>query len=194
MKSQQLSEGMTIALDGGIYEILSSVKVEPARGKPFIQTKLKVLKASKEGADTEKGVIEKSFQLDKEVEKIEPEIQDIEYLYPKENFCHFMNEDLDIIQIPAELIAEQLLFLRKEVSVKAKFFNGMPLSIELPQFLELMVIMIKEDKSDNIKKVSNATNTAILETRAEVQVPTFINANDIIKVDTTTREYVQRVN
>ena len=80
---------------------------------------------------------------------------------------------------------------KEGIELKAMFYGSSIFSVELPQFLELMVV--KTEESESAAHVANATKIAILETGAKVEVPMFIESGDIIKVDTQTNEYIQRV-
>jgi len=93
--------------------------------------------------------------------------------------------------VPSLVIGDKVNFLKEGIELKAMFYGTSIFSVELPQFLELMVV--KTEESESAVHVANATKLAILETGAKVEVPMFIESGDIIKVDTQTNEYIQRV-
>jgi len=100
-------------------------------------------------------------------------------------------ESFDQIPIKKEILGEDKMWLKGEEICSITFFNNNPIGIELPLFVELMVNNTEPGlKGDTTSK---ATKPAILETDAKIQVPLFINQNDIIKIDTRTKEYVSRV-
>lgn len=182
--ANNLSPGMTISIGSKLYRVESSVRVTVPKGKPFIKTKLRDLSTDKES--------EKNFKPDQEVKDIHLVERSLEYLYP-ENKGHVL---LDIDQLVTvigspSVIGDKINFLKEGTEVKGSFFGEELFAIELPQFLELMVA--KTDGDDDHNPLTNDMKTALLETGAEVQVPSFIGVGDIIKVDTITREYVQRV-
>jgi elongation factor P len=93
--------------------------------------------------------------------------------------------------VPSQVVSNKVNFLKEGVEVKAQFYGETIFAVDLPQFLELMV-----SKTENLKGTAaspNATKIAILETGAKIEVPPFIEVGDIIKVDTRSDEYIQRM-
>ena len=182
--SNQISPGMTLSLDGKIYRVEFSVKVTVAKGVPFIKTKLKNLMSDE--------VIEKNFKLDQSVEEVTLSERRLEYLYLEGKDYLFLDIDhLEEVLVSTEVVGDKVSYLKEAIQIKAMFYGETIFSIELPQFLELMVIKLEDLKSK--VSVSNASKIAILETGAKVEVPLFIEMGDIIKVDTHIGEYVQRI-
>lgn len=182
--SNQISPGMTISLKGKIYRVEHSVKVTVTKGVPFIKTKLKNLISDE--------LIEKNFKLDQTVEEVTLSENQLEYLYLESKDYLFLDIDhLEEVVVSIDIVGEKTNFLKEGIQVKALFYGKTIFSIELPQFLELMVVKLKDLKSK--VSVSNASQIAILETGANIEVPLFIEAGDIIKVDTHIGEYVQRI-
>jgi elongation factor P len=183
--SNQISPGMTISINKKLFRVESSVKVTVPKGTPFIKTKLRELATNK--------VIEKNFNLNQEVQDVALEERDLEYLYVEGKDYLFLDfKNLDQVLIPAAVVGENTNYLKEGTVVKASFFGESPFSVELPQFLELMVSSDEsEGKDTNI--LANATKTIVLETGAKVEVPPFIEVGDIIKIDTKSNEYIQRV-
>lgn len=182
--SNQITPGMTLSIGGKLYRVESSVKVTVAKGTPFIKTKLKDL--------TTNEVIEKNFKLDQVVNDVSLIERRIEFLYPEGNDYLFLDiGNLEQVQVPSNIVGLQVNFLKEGVDLKASFYGDTIFAIELPQFLELMVA-----KTENLKPNApgaGSTKIAILETGAKIEVPPFIEIGDIIKVDTKTEEYIQRV-
>ncbi|MCH9612315.1 MAG: Elongation factor P [Chlamydiia bacterium] len=182
--SNQLTPGMTISVDGTVFRVESSVKVTVARGVPFIKTKLKNLVT---GDD-----LEKTFKLDQPVEEVKLAERRLEYLYLEGKTHLFLDIDyLDQIVVPQEVVGNNINYLKEGIQVSAMLYGTNVFSIELPQFLELMVV--KTEDLDAEAAMSASTKLAILETGAKVSVPMFVDTGDIIKVDTLSQEYVQRV-
>ena len=98
---------------------------------------------------------------------------------------------LDQILVPPDIVGDRVNYLKEGIEVTAVFYGKKIFSLELPQFLELMVTKT-EDPNEKIS-VSNATKIGVLETGAKVEVPLFIETGDIIKVDTKSSEYIQRI-
>lgn len=182
--SNQITPGMTISVDGKIYRVESCVKVTVAKGNPFIKTKLKNLMNEE--------MIEKNFKVGQPIQDVALLERKLEYLYLEGKDYLFLDVgNLEQVLVPSDIITEKVNFLKEGTEVKALFYGNSIFSVELPQFLELMVV--KTEPSDSQPHVANATKVAVLETGAKLQVPRFVESGDIIKVDTQTSEYIQRV-
>lgn len=181
--SNQIAPGMTLSIDGKIYRVESCVKVTVAKGVPFIKTKLKNLISD--------DVIEKNFKLNQVVQDVSLAERRLEYLYIEGKDYLFLDTgSLDQVLVPADVIGDKVNYLKEGIEIKAMFYGDTIFSVELPQFLELMVVKTEPIESS---ASGNATKLAILETGAKIEVPLFIESGDIIKVDTQTNEYIQRV-
>lgn len=182
--SSQIIPGMTLSLDGKIYRVETAVKVTVSKGVPFIKTKLKSLLGDE--------VIEKNFKLNQDVQEVFLTERKLEFLYLEGKGYLFLDiGNLDQVQVSSNVIGDNVNYLKEGIEVKAMFYADTIFSIELPQFLELMVL--KTESGDTPLHVANATKIAVLETGAKVDVPLFIESGDIIKVDTATNDYIQRV-
>ena len=181
--SNQLTPGMILSLNQKLYRVESSVKVAVPKGTPFIKTKLKDLATDE--------VIEKNFKLNQPIKDVSLIERRLEFLYPEEHSFLFLDVvNLDQVLIPAPIIGNKVNFLKEGVEVKASFYGDTISVVELPAFLELMVAKIQSPQEVSSP---NGTRVAILETGAKIDVPPFIETGDIIKVDTKTEEYIQRV-
>ncbi len=182
--SSQIAPGMTLSIEGKIYRVESAVKVTVPKGVPFIKTKLKHL--------TTDEVIEKNFKIGQPVQDVSLVERRLEYLYLEGKDYLFLDiGSLDQIIVPRDVISDKVHFLKEGIELKAMFYGDSIFSVELPQFLELMVV--KAEANDAANPMANSTKVALLETGARIEVPMFIESGDIIKVDTQTNEYVQRV-
>jgi len=186
LTSNQLSPGMTISLNNRIYRVEHCVKVTVTKGggMPFIKSKLKNLITDE--------VLEKNFKLNESVEEVALEERRLEFLYLEGKDYLFLDMgNLDQVLVPASVISDKVNYLKEGIEVKAIFYGSSIFSIELPQFLELMVVKI--ESKETAVNMGNVTKTAYLETGAKIEVPLFIEVGDIIKVDTHLNEYIQRV-
>ncbi len=185
MTSNQITPGMTLNIDENIYRVESSVKVTVAKGTPFIKTKLRNLITD--------DLIEKNFKLNQSVSEVSLIDHILEFLYPEGKDYLFLDiENLEQVSVSVEILADKVEYLKEGIQVKALFYGKTIFQIELPQFLELMVV--KADPSDaESAAVSNSMKQAVLETGAKIEVPLFVETGDIIKVDTQEGEYIQRV-
>lgn len=182
--SNLITPGMTIELDEKIYRVESSVKVTMAKGVPFIKTKLKNLMNDE--------VLEKNFKIDQELEEVKLNERVLEYLYMEGKKHLFLDVDsLEQILVDSDVISDRVNYLKEGITVNSLFYGDTIFSIELPQFLELMILKTEDLDASNAMAASN--RLAILETGARIEVPMFIESGDVIKVDTKTDEYVQRV-
>ncbi|NGX42901.1 MAG: Elongation factor P [Chlamydiae bacterium] len=184
VQSNQITPGMTISISRKLYRVESSVKVTVPKGAPFIKTKLRDLTTNK--------VIEKNFKLEQEVKDVSSRDRNLEFLYVEGKDYLFLDiNNLEQILIPSNVVGEQTRYLKEGTEIKASLYGDTVFSIELPQFLELMVEQTEGE--EELSPLTNATKIAILETGAKVEVPPFIEIGDIIKIDTKTEEYIQRV-
>ena len=175
--------GLKILLDEIPYEITYFQHVKPGKGGAFVRTKLRNLKNG--------SVVEKTFRSSEKVGVPDISDVDMQFLYADDSF-HFMNtETYDQIAIPTDVVGDRALYLKENTVVRILLFNGEVISIELPSFVELEVTECEPGvKGDT---VSGASKPAKLETGASVQVPLFINQGDVLKIDTRTSTYVERV-
>lgn len=184
VQSSQLTPGSTISIAGSLYRVESAVKVTVAKGNPFIKTKLRDL-ASHE-------VVEKNFKPNQEVEEATLQEKRLEFLYLEGKQYLFLDiGSLDQVLVPAAIVGNKTNYLKEGVEIKASFYGGQIFSVEVPQYLELMVVSIDGEKEG--RRSSTSSRVAQLETGAKIEVPPFIEVGDIIKVDTKTDEYIQRV-
>ena len=182
--SNQLTPGMTLSINGKIYRVESCMKVTVAKGVPFIKSKLKDLLSDE--------VIEKNFKLNQAIQDVNLTERRLEFLYLEGKDYLFLDiGNLEQVLVPAPVIGDKVNYLKEGTELKAIFYGDSIFSVELPQFLELMVV--KTSEAASAVHVTNATKPAILETGAKIEVPMFVEPGDIIKVDTQTSEYIQRV-
>lgn len=181
--SNHITPGMTISLNGKLYRVESSVKVTVAKGTPFIKTKLRDL-ASDE-------VLEKNFKLNQAVQDVSLVEKRLEFLYLEGKDYLFLDiGNLEHVLVPPEVIGDNVQYLKEGIELKATFYGDTVFSVELPQFLELMVT--KTDAAEQ-GAGTGGSKRAVLETGAKIDVPPFVESGDIIKVDTKNGEYIQRV-
>jgi elongation factor P len=116
--------------------------------------------------------------------------RNLEFLYPEGGEYLFLDiGNLEQVLVPASILADKVHYLNEGIQVKAMFYGETIFSVELPQFLEIMVV--KTEGNDPSR--TGSTKKAVLETGANIEVPLFIESGDVIKVDTQTNDYVQRV-
>ncbi len=182
--SNQVVPGMIISLDEEVFRVESCVRVTVSKGVPFIKTKLRHMVTDDE--------VEKNFQIDQEVLEVKLEEKKIEYLYAEGHKHIFLDVlTLEQVTVAQEIIGDKVTFLKEGTMLNALFYGNVIYSSELPQFLELMVS--RTEDMDPSLAMSASNRIGILETGARIELPMFIEAGDVIKVDTSNREYVQRI-
>ncbi|MDP1609053.1 MAG: elongation factor P [Chlamydiales bacterium] len=182
--SNQITPGMTLNIEGKIYRVESSVKVTAPKGPPFVKTKLRNLITDE--------LIEKSFKPDQIVQEVSLVERALEFLYPEGQEYLFLDVgNLEHVLVSASILGNKIHFLKEGIQVKAMFYGDTIFAIELPQFLEIMVVKTEDLPPGDVNAEGN--KSAVLETGAKMSVPLFIESGDVVKVDTHAHEYIQRV-
>ena len=176
--------GVTIELEGNIYQIIEFQHVKPGKGAAFVRTKLKNIVSG--------GVVEKTFRPTEKCPTAHIDRKDMQYLYSDDDFYHFMNtENYEQIQLTKETVGDSLKFVKENEMVKLLSHNGDVFAIEPPLFVELVITESEPGVKGNT--ATGATKPAIVETGAKVMVPLFVEQGEKIKIDTRTGEYLSRV-
>jgi elongation factor P len=182
--SNQITPGIMISIDKKIYRVESAVKVTVPKGTPFIKTKLKDIMTDE--------TVEKNFKEGQVVQEVSLDEHQLEFLYIEGKDYLFLDTgNLEKVFVPKNIIGDKVNFIKEGIEVKAMFYGDTIFSIELPQFLELMVV--KTETLETSSQVTNASKFCYLETGAKIEVPLLIETGDIVKVDTTTNEFIQRL-
>ncbi|MFC1529850.1 elongation factor P [Gemmatimonadota bacterium] len=176
--------GMTFRMDKELWKILEFQHVKPGKGGAFVRTKLRRLS---DGA-----VIEKTFRAGEKIDEIRIVARQMQYLYESNELFYFMDEEtFEQIPLNRDMIDEAIPYLKENIVVKVLWHEEQPLWIEVPQFVELEVV--KTDPGVRGDTATGGSKPAELETGLNVQVPLFVNVGDMIKVDSSTGEYLTRV-
>jgi elongation factor P len=179
-----LKVGRIVKIGNDPYLIVSSQFLRKQQRKPVMKTKLKNL--------INGSVIEKNFLSGESFELVEVQTRKCQYLYKDEKAGYFMDEQTyDQFEIPIDTISEQLVFLLEGTDVFVVFYEERPISIQLPFKIDLKVIETPPGVRGDT--ASGGGKPATLETGLVIQVPFFINVGDIVRVNTETYEYVERV-
>ncbi|MCR4928219.1 MAG: elongation factor P [Lachnospiraceae bacterium] len=175
--------GITIDIDGTVYQIIEFQHVKPGKGAAFVRTKLKNVKTG--------GVIEQSFRPTEKFPAARIDRVDMQYLYSDGDFYYFMdNESFEQTQLTPDMVGDALKFVKENEMVKICSINGQVFSVEPPLFVELEITDTEPGFKGNT--ATNATKPAIVETGAQVYVPLFVENGEKIKIDTRTGEYLSR--
>ena len=176
--------GVTLEMDGNIYQIIEFQHVKPGKGAAFVRTKLKNI--------INGGVVEKTFRPTEKFPTARIDRVEMQYLYNDGDLFYFMNtETYDQIALNNETIGDALKFVKENEMVKVCSHNGNVFAVEAPLFVELEVTDTEPGfKGDT---ATGATKPATVETGAVVYVPLFVETGDKLKIDTRTGEYLSRV-
>ena len=183
VSTSEFKKGLKIQFDGEPYSIVDFQHVKPGKGGAFVRTKLKHMKLGR--------VIDNTFRAGEKVELVDFDEKRMQYLY-KDDRYHFMDLDTyDQVSLSPEEVGEARDFLRENTEVEILFIDQSPVSVELPNFIELQIA--KTDPGIRGDTASGGSKPATLETGAVIQVPLFLNEGDVVKVDTRSGEYLGRV-
>ena len=177
--------GTTFEMDGNVYRVVEFQHVKPGKGSAFVRTKLKNVITG--------AVIEKTFNPSEKYPGAEIEKKDMQYLYNDENLYYFMdNETYEQIPLNKEQIGDALKFIKENMNVKMLSYKGNIFAVEPPMFVELEVTYTEPGFAGNTAGAGQ-TKPAELETGYTINVPLFVNTDDVIRIDTRTGEYMERV-
>ena len=176
--------GTTFEMDGNVYRVVEFQHVKPGKGSAFVRTKIKnVITGS---------VLEKTFNPSEKYPSAEIEKKEMQYLYADGDLYYFMdNETYEQMPLNKEQLGDSLKYLKENKNVKVLSYKGKVFSIEPPMFIELEVTYTEPGFAGNTTTTSG--KPAKLENGLEITVPMFINIGDVIKIDTRTGEYLERV-
>ena len=176
--------GVTLEIEGNVYQILEFQHVKPGKGAAFVRTKLKNI--------INGGVVEKTFRPTEKFPAARIDRVDMQYLYSDGDLYNFMNtENYEQIALNEDTVGDSLKFVKENDICKVCSYNGNVFAIEPPLFVELEITETEPGvKGDT---ATGATKPATVETGATVYVPLFVDQGDKIKIDTRTGEYLSRV-
>ncbi len=176
--------GMTFEEDGNVMQIIEFQHVKPGKGAAFVRTKVKnVITGS---------VVEKTYNPSAKFPTAFVERKDMQYSYHDGDLYHFMDQETyEDVPVSSADVGDNLKFVKEEMMCKVLSYKGKVFGVEPPNFVELQVTQTDPGFAGNT--ATNATKPATLETGAEIRVPLFINEGEVIRIDTRTGEYMERV-
>lgn len=176
--------GATFEMDGQVYQVIEFQHVKPGKGAAFVRTKIKNVITG--------ATIEKSFSPTDKFPRAQVAKRDMQYLYNDGDLYYFMDEQTyEQIPLNAGTIGDALKFVKENMICKILFFKDQVIGIEPPTFVELEVTETEPGfKGDT---ATGATKPAVVETGAQIKVPLFVNQGDMVRIDTRTGEYMERV-
>mgnify|MGYP003327749933 FL=1 len=183
--TNDLKNGMTLDLEGQLWNVVEFQHVKPGKGPAFVRTKLKHVLSGK--------VVEKTFNAGVKVEVAIVEKRDMQYLYHDGDSYVFMDSaTYDQINIPESTVADAANYMLENAEAVVAIHEGTPLYVELPASVELTITYTEPGLQGD--RSSGGTKPATVETGVEIQVPLFINQGERVKVDTRDGSYLGRAN
>lgn len=184
VSTNDIRPGQSILLDGALYLILEYQHVKPGKGKAFVKTKLKNLSGG--------GVVDKTFRADEDVKQAFIDKQQFQYLYKDGDSYIFMNnETFEQINLNNDIVENKYLYLTSNQEVTIQMHEDTPIDLVLPPTVNLLVTSAEPAvKGDT---VSSSTKSVTCETGLILNVPMFIEEDELIKVDTKNSSYMTRV-
>lgn len=181
--TNDLKNGMTLNLDGQLWNVVEFQHVKPGKGGAFVRTKLKNVLSGK--------VVEKTFNAGVKVDVATVDKRQMQYLYREgDGFVFMDNETYDQIPVSPETVGSAADYLLETMTATVAVYEGNPLYVELPAAVELEVS--QTDPGVQGDRVAGATKPATLVTGAQIQVPLFVSPGDRVKVDTRAGGYLGR--
>ena len=183
--TNDLKNGMTLNLDGQLWNVIEFQHVKPGKGGAFVRTKMRSLLSGK--------VVEKTFNAGVKVEVAQVDKRDMQYLYRDgEDFMFMDSTNFDQISISKQTVGDAVDYLLENANAIVAMHEGNPLFIELPASVELVITYTEPGLQGD--RSSGGTKPATVETGITVQVPLFIKQDEKILVDTRTGAYLGRAN
>jgi elongation factor P len=184
IQATRMKKGMLIKMGADLFRVLDLQHFTPGNKRGFVQAKLRNIRTST--------LTDHKFRSEDDVERATLDERQMQYMYKDGDSFHFMDTSTyEQLHIPAEALGDSVNYIISDALITVEFYGSEPVGIELPQTVDLKV----EDTVPGIKgaTASAQVKPATLETGLVVQVPPFVNAGDVIRVNTETGEYLSRV-
>jgi elongation factor P len=183
--TNDLKNGMTLNLDGQLWTVVEFQHVKPGKGPAFVRTKMKHILSGK--------VVEKTFNAGLKVEVANVDKRDMTYLYKDgESYVFMDKENFDQMYIPEATVGDAAKYMLENVEAIVAVHDGQPLYVELPASVELRITYTEPGLQGD--RSNAGTKPATLETGATVNVPLFINQDELVRIDTRDGSYLGRAN
>jgi elongation factor P len=184
VSTTEFRNGLKIELDGEPYVIVEFQHVKPGKGGAFVRTKFKSLKSG--------NVTDKTFRAGEKVDVPDLEEKTMQYLYGADKDRVFMDtSSYEQVSMNEKQLGDSINYLKENMEIKVLYHRGMPINIEVPMFVELAIA--KTDPGVRGDTASGGSKPATLETGAVVKVPLYMNEGDVVKIDTRTGTFIERV-
>jgi elongation factor P len=183
-ETSDIKKGLKVEIDNNPYTVVEFQFVKPGKGQAFTRTKLKNLVTG--------STLERTFKSGEKLKPADVEERQMQFLYKEADMFVFMDtSNYEQLQLAPELIGDDQFYMIDGTMVDVLFINGRASGVKPPNFVELRVMRTEPGFKGDTS--SNTTKSATMETGLEVQVPLFIEENEVLKIDTRTNSYVERV-
>ena len=176
-------KGVTFEYESSIYTIVDFQHVKPGKGAAFVRTTMKNVVTGK--------VLEKTWNPTEKVQEAQIETKNMTYSYTDGELYYFMDQEFNLTPLNYDQVEEALKYIKENDPVIVRSYKGVAFSVECENFVVLRVV--QADPSVKGNTATNATKEAVLETGTKLQVPMFVEEGELIRVDTRTGEYMERV-
>jgi len=184
ISSNDFRNGVTIEIDGMVWQVVEFQHVKPGKGSAFVRTKLKNLKTG--------SVVERTFNAGEKMPSAQVDRKPMQYLYAADGSYYFMDiETYDQMMLTDEQLGDALNYIKEEMEITVLLFNGEVIGVELPNSVELKVV--ETEPGIRGDTATGAVKNAKMETGVNVKVPLFINEGELLRIDTRTGTYIERV-
>ena len=179
-----LRNGTTFELEGNVFKVVEFQHVKPGKGAAFVRVKMKNVITG--------AVIERTFNPSEKLQGAEIEKREMQYLYNDEGLYYLMdNETYEQIPLNEEQLGDALKYIKENMNVTVLSFKGKVFNVEPPMFVELEVTYTEPGFSGNTTTTSG--KPATLENGLEISVPLFVEIGDVVRIDTRTGLYMERI-
>lgn len=184
VSTNDLKNGMTLDLDGTLFQVVEFQHVKPGKGGAFVRTKLRNVRSG--------AVVERTFNAGVKVGLAIVERKEMQYLYRDDDAFTFMDmESYEQIPVETGVVGGGASWLSEGSTAQVSMHQGTPIAVELPASVALAITKTQPAVKGDTK--TNAMKPAVLETGVEIQVPMFVDEGERVKVDTRSGEYIERV-
>ena len=179
-----LRKGTTFEHEGQVFTVIDFLHDKPGKGAAFVRTKLRNVISG--------GVTDTTFNPTAKFQEAVIERKEMQYLYSDGELYYFMDQEtFEQIPLNFEKVEEAIKYLKENMFAIIKFYKGDAFSVEAPNFVELQITHCEPGVKGNT--ATNSLKPATVETGAIVNVPMFVNEGDVIRIDTRTGDYMERV-
>ncbi len=184
ISTSEFKKGVCIEVDGELYRVLNYEHIKMGRGSAQVKIKLQNLRSG--------AIVDRGYQAGAKFKRVSLDHRTVQYLYHDDDVYHFMDTTtFEQMALNAEHLGDDVNYLKEGITLELLLYNDEPLAVELPVTVDLEITDTEPGfKGDT---ATGGNKPAILETGMKILVPLFVNKGDVIRVDTRTGQYLERV-